>query len=124
MVQFLVDPAQLNIQAQNIVKTKYFPIELSCSNMIPNAQYNAFVGSTNVNDLCKPYGGKLGQQIVASATGKVIFQFMVAVQYNQQYLVNPIADENSLVNGSLILTLIDPFNRSSTVNIPVLLKAG
>jgi hypothetical protein len=115
-------PSELTTQVSAIQKTKYFPIEIFVANMLPNTAYDAYVGGQLVNAFIKPWGGTLGGPIKSDQTGKVRLQYMMSVPYNKQFHVNPLA--NNLIETSVTLTLVDPFNRSSSANIPIMFKAS
>jgi hypothetical protein len=111
-------------QTSNISRTKYFPIEVSCSNMFPNTTYDAYADGQIINAFVKPFGGVLGGPLTANSSGKLTFQYHVGIPYNQSYLVNPNVSNTNLVESSITLTLVDPYNRSSTKTIPLLFKSG
>jgi hypothetical protein len=113
------DPASLSTPARSIAKVKYFPVELYCTNLIPNTQYNIFANNINVNQFCKPFGGKLGSPLVSNSSGMLIIQYMAAAPYIQQYLVNPSSSNGSISPTKTTITLVDPFNNSSTGYITV-----
>jgi hypothetical protein len=116
--------SQLTTPAKTINRTKYFPIELYCVNMIPNTTYDAYANGQLINAFCKPYGGNLGSPLTSNASGKLTIQYHASVQYKQQYIINPSVGNNSLVQSSIVINLVDPFNNSSVVKIPLLLKSG
>ncbi len=116
-------PSELTTPVSVIQKTKYFPAEIFVANMLPNTVYDAYVGGQLVNAFCKPWGGNLGSPIKSDQTGKVRFQYMMSVNFNRQFHMPPTAN-NALIESTVTITLIDPFNRSSSANIPVLFKAS
>lgn len=125
MINISQSPGQLTTQVtSNLSRVKYFPIELYCTNMVPNTNYDAYINGNPVNAFCKPYGGTLGTQLQSDATGKLRMQYMHSVQYTQQFLVNPKASNTNLIQSTLSITLIDPFNNSSTAKIPLLMKSS
>ena len=113
----------LTTQATSIQRVKYFPIELYCANMIPNTTYTAYVNGQNVNQFCKPYGGKLGAPLTSNAAGKLRLQYMMSVAYNQNFLVPPALNTN-MIQTTQTITFVDPFNKSSTANLPLFLRSG
>jgi hypothetical protein len=116
-------PSELTTRVFVVQKTKYFPIEIFAANLLPNTAYDAYVGGQLINAFCKPWGGNLGSPIKADNTGKIRFQYMMAVNYNKQFHVQPLAN-NAVIESTVTITLIDPFNRSSSANIPVMFKAS
>ena len=118
--------SQLTSAATSTPRTKYFPIELYCANMLPNTTYDAYMDGVNVNAFCKPFGGGLGSPLTSGSGGKLVFQLHVSVTYKQAYLVNPGGGgtNGTAVSSARVLTLIDPFNRKSTFNLPIALQAG
>lgn len=115
---------QLTTQATSIAKVKYFPIELYCSGMLPNTTYDAYANATLINAFCRPYGGRLGSPLTSNSSGALVFQYLSSVQYAQQYVVNPPVSNNNLISSAITIHLVDPFNHSSTINIPLVLKSG
>jgi hypothetical protein len=117
--------AQLTTPANSTPRTKYFPLELNCANMLPNTTYDAYMDGQLVNAFCKPFGGILGGPLTSNAGGRLTFQLMLSVIYKQQYLVNPGGGSGAVsVASAKTLVLIDPFNNSSTFNLPISLQAG
>lgn len=116
--------SSLTSQATSVAKVKYFPIEIYCANLLPNTTYDAYANNQLINSFCKPWGGKLGSPLTANSSGKLLFQYMTSVQYEQTYLVNPSVANNNLINTAITFSLVDPFNRASTISIPFILKSG
>lgn len=115
---------QLQTQATKIAKTKYFPIELHCSNMIPGTTYDAYANSVLINAFCRPYGGRLGSPLTSNSQGQLTFQYLASVNYVQSYVVNPQVGNNNLIESGITIHLVDPFNNSSTYTIPMTYKSG
>jgi hypothetical protein len=117
--------SQLTTPAIGTPRTKYFPIELYCTNMLPNTTYDAYMDGQLVNAFCKPFGGKLGSSLTSGSNGKLTFQLHIGVTYNQDFLVNPAGGGTAiLIQGTKTIVLIDPFNNASTFNLPISLQAG
>lgn len=116
--------AQLTTQANSINRTKYFPIEFYCTNMLPNTTYNAYIDGILINAFCKPFGGKMGSPLTSDGTGKLLVVYMFSIPYVQSFLVNPNVPNNNLIQFSKTVTFVDPFNRSSTVQFPFCVKSG
>lgn len=116
--------ADLTTPATSIPRTKYFPFELYCVGMIPNTVYDIYLDGILWNAYCKPFGGNLGSPLKAGANGKIKIQMHVAVKYSQQYLVKPNTSNTNIMTKTHTVTLIDPFNNSSTMTIPIQLKSG
>lgn len=114
----------LTTPTSTINRVKYFPIELHCTNMIPSTVYDAYANGVLINAFCKPYGGVLGAPLKSTVGGKLTFQYHAAVPYRQTYLVNPPTSNNATVSTAITINLVDPFNNSSTVSIPLLFKSG
>lgn len=119
----IVSPSALTVQANQIVRTKYFPIEFYLANMLPNTAYDAYIDGQLVNAFCKPFGGLLGDPLKSDSTGKLRVQLHYSVQFSQQFLTTPNLN-NKLIESSKTITFVDPFNRKSTANIPFLIKAS
>ena len=119
----VVQPSALTTQATSIARVKYFPIEVYCANMIPNTTYDAYVNGQLVNAFCKPYAGKLINTLTSNAQGKLRFQYMMSVAYNQNFLVPPVVNSN-IINATQSINLVDPFGRSSTYKLPVMLRTA
>jgi hypothetical protein len=117
--------SQLTTPATSIQRVKYFPLEVSCSNMVPGATYDVYANGVNVDAFCKPYGGVLGAPLTANSSGKLTFQYHMAMPYQQSYVVQPMASPTTaLVNAAMVLSMVDPFGNKSTINVPLTFKAG
>lgn len=124
MVTTFTDP-RLTTPATSIPRVKYWPLEVYCCNCLPNTNYDAYANNVNINAFCKPYGGKLGQQLQANSSGRLLFQYMMAIPYNQNYVVQPSVNAASaMVSSVMNISLVDPFGNQSTVAIPMALKSG
>lgn len=122
----IISSAQLTTPATKLGRTKYHPVELYCTNMIPGTQYNAYYDGVLVNAFCKPFGGNLGDNLLSSAQGKLTILFLMSISYNPKYLVVPTNTNNSNSNiyvQNKQFQLIDAFGRSSITYIPTVLKA-
>lgn len=115
---------QINTQANSIQRIRYFPVELYCANMMPNTKYNVFMDGQQVNDFCKPFGGTLGDDIIADNNGRITVQLMLGIAYNQSFLVNQTVDETGLVSTAKTVTFVDPHGRESVTYLPIVLKAN
>ena len=108
-----------------VPKVKYFPVELYCTNMLPNTTYTASVDGINIGPYCKPYGKDLGAALVSDATGKLRAQYMMSINYQTNYLVSPgSSSNNSLLFSSKTIQFTDPLGRISQTYLPVILKTN
>lgn len=114
---------QLTSPATAIGKIKYFPVELSCSNMLPSSPHDVYFEGVQVNAFCKPFGGNLGDPIISNEMGQLHILFLMSVQYNQQYLVSHTTQDN-LVSMKKTLEFRDSTGQSSVSYIPMMIKAG
>lgn len=110
--------------ATTIPRQKYFPIEVYCAGMLPNTTYDLYLDGNLWNNYCKPYGGNLGAPLTSGSNGKLIIQMHVKVSYVQNYLAKPTLPNNSITFKNHTITLIDPFNNSSTQTLSILVRAG
>ena len=117
-------PASLTTPATTFPRTKYFPIELYLANMLPNTTYDAYVDGQLVNAFCRPFGGNLGSPLTSDVNGRLIVQYQVAVPYNQQFIVNPVASNTNLVSAQKIISFVDPFGKTSSTVLPFILKSS
>ena len=119
----MIDSNQLTTQATSIQRVKYFPVELFCTNMMPNSPYDIYVDDVLVNDFCKPYGGNLGDDLISDANGKLRIQWMFSINYNQNYLSNQ-NNSTGVVNSTKTIRFVDPHGRESLTYMPILMKAS
>jgi len=106
-----------------IAKTRYFSVELQCMDMIPNTQYDMYVDGIKMNAFCKPFGGNLGDPLIAGLNGKLLIQYHMAIPYNNQYLtVKP--DEKGYKAKNQMIELRDPNGISSFTYLPIRMKAN
>lgn len=124
-MSFNLDASLLTSPTQNIVKTKYFPVEISCSSMLPSTTYSVYYDGILVNSFCKPFGKNLGDPIISDATGKLKLQFHMAIQYNQKYLIAPGTSTKSsnILQQNKILQFVSVNGASFLVHIPLVIKA-
>lgn len=115
--------SQLTTQATSINRVKYFPIELYCTNMLPNTKYDAYLGTQLIDAFCKPYGGTLGAPLLSDSTGKLRLQFMHAVPFKQSFLVNPSTKTSNLINANPTISFVDPFGNRSTIQINIVMAS-
>jgi len=111
----------LTTPTSQITKTRYFSIEITCAGMVPQTQYNAYVDGVLVNAFCKPFGGNLGDPLIAGTNGQLVLQYLMGVPYNQKYVTTP-TSTTDLINKPLMITFVDPKGRASTTYLPVILK--
>jgi hypothetical protein len=114
---------QLTSASRGLSKTKYFPIELFCSNMLPNTNYDVFYDGIQVNEFCKPFGGNLGDALTSSSDGKLTTIFFLSVQYNQQYLSGT-NSMDKLIKSKKVIEFRSPQGVSSITYLPMLIKSG
>jgi len=119
----VIDASALSTPTQQVSRTKYFAIEVSANGLKPNTNYNVLYNGTNVDSFCKPFGGNLGAQLISTAKGSILFMFMMAIPYNQVYLVNNINNPNAnnivMAQSSITLQLEDPSGTLITTYIPI-----
>lgn len=108
--------------AQKIQKSRYFSIELQCVDMIPNTTYDMYVDGVLMNAFCKPYGKNLGDPMIAGQDGKLLVQYHMSIQYNQQYLMTK-ADTNGYLAKTQQIEFRDPSGKSSITYLPIRMKA-
>lgn len=113
----------LTTQVTKVDKTKYFPVELYCTNMVPGTKYNVFYDGINVNGFCKPFGGNLGDSLISDQTGRLIVLFLVSMQYKTQYLVAQTPNAN-ILSITKKIELVNAQGTSSITYLPLVLKAG
>lgn len=101
-------------------RIKFFPLEISCLNMIPGTKYDVYLEGILYNDRVKPYGKNLGDSVVSDNMGRVIFQLMLHIPYNEKYITNNM--ESGVINKNKVIELIDPAGRISKTYIPMVLK--
>lgn len=117
-----LDPGQLTTpNVGSIGRTKYFPIEIFCTNMRPNTTYDAYFDGVLVNAFCKPWGGDLGAALTSDDNGRLMVLFLFSIQYYQQFLMVQNVDKNT-VNASKVFELRSPTGTSSITYIPMVLK--
>lgn len=119
----VLDPNALSSQTKQVQRTKYFSIMVKANGLKPSTQYSAIYNGVVVNQFCKPYGGNLGQQLVSTDSGTIQFKYMMAVPYNQTYLVNNVSgnleQNTTLSTSTATMQLQDPSGVSITTYIPI-----
>jgi hypothetical protein len=123
----LADPNSVSTPTTQLSRIKYFPIEMTAVGLKPLTNYDVFYNGQEVDAFCKPFGGVLGQQLISDATGQLLFQFHLGIQYTQIYLVNndgskSQSNSSSLSQQNASLQLVDPAGITITTYIPIHLK--
>jgi len=114
----------LTTSAASFPRQKYFAVPLKCVNCLPNTTYDIYLDGTPWNSYTKPFGGVLGSPLTSRSDGKLFLQVHMRTKYIQNYLVAPTLANTNIMQKTHTITLVDPFNNSSTITIPVTLKAG
>jgi len=123
MIVILQSSDALTVQASAIQKTKYFPVELHCIDMLPETAYDMYVDGVLQNAFCRPFGGDLGDPLLAGKDGKLTVQWLMAIPYQTQYTtVKP--DVSGFLSKSQIIEFRDPNGLSSFTHLPIRLKAS
>lgn len=127
-MSYNVSSDQITTPTTRVQRTRYVPLEMVCTNMVPNTTYNVYFQSILVNAFCKPFGGNLGAPLVSDSNGRLVFQFHMAMQYRQNYLVAPgnphvVTNKSNITTQPKTLHLIDAFGNSSKTFIPMVIKA-
>ena len=112
--------ANTPLPVPSVPQTKYLPVEVHCSNLIPNTHYDVFVNDNNVDALVRQYGNRLGAPLTSDKFGKLRFQYMLAMPYHKAYLVKPNPSRTGLVQEPLIITVQDPWGHVSSQILPLL----
>lgn len=107
----------------SIGRTKYFPMEIFCTNMKPNTTYDAYFDGVLVNAFCKPWGGDLGASLTSDVNGRLMILFLFSIQYYQQFLMVQTSDKN-MISASKVFELRSPTGSSSITYIPMVLKTS
>jgi len=101
-------------------RVKFIPVEISCLNMTPNTKYDVWLEGVLYNDKVKPFGKNLGDSIVSDSAGKVLFQLLLTVPYNEKYISGSV--DSGIINKNKVLELKDPAGNVSKTYIPMVLK--
>lgn len=120
----MVTSIDLTTPASSFPRQKYFGIPFYAAGCLPNTTYDAYLDGTLWNAFCRPQGGVLGSPLISGQNGKIIFTMHLQVKYLQSYLVPPLQSNSNILIKTHTVQLIDPFNNSSTISIPITLKAG
>ena len=119
----LTDSSVLTTLATKISRTKYFPFEVYAINLLPSSNYDVYYNGTLVNAFCKGYGIDLGSQLVSDKYGKILFMYLMAIPYNQTYLINNAPNvAGTISKPTATLELQAPNGLKSIVYIPFNLK--
>lgn len=116
-----LDANALTTSAKSIKKVRCFPIELSCSDMTINTQYDVYMDGIKINAFCKPYGKNLGDPIISDMNGKAMVLLLLDIQYDANYLTAQNTN-NGYYTQSKIIEFRDPTGRSSRIQLPINLK--
>lgn len=120
------DSNSLTTPIKGVTRVKYFPLEITSLGLLPSTNYSVYYNGTLVNSFCKPFGGNLGQQLISNSNGQLLFLFLMAIPYNQTYLVNN--NQSTSANGVTLSTtnaslqLKDPNGNVTTTYLPINLK--
>jgi hypothetical protein len=116
-----LDPNALTMNTKRIRKTRCFPIELSCSDMPINTQYDVYMDGVKINAFCKPYGKNLGGDIISDANGKIMVLLLLDIPYDANYLTTQNTTEGYYTQAKII-EFRDPSGKSSKLQLPINLK--
>lgn len=124
MILNFSDPAVLTTRINSVTRTKYIPLEIHAISLMNNASYQVYYNGDLVNAFCKPFGGNLGAPLISDVNGKLTFLFMMAIPYNQKYLVNnaSVGAGTQLSQVTSTLELVAPNGNRSINYIPLTLK--
>ena len=114
------DAPNTPLPVPSVPQTKYLPVEVHCSNLVPNTHYDVFVNDNNVDAYCRQYGNRLGDPLTSDQFGKLRFQYMLAMPYHKAYLTKPNPSRTGLVDESLLITIQDPWGHTSQQILPLL----
>lgn len=67
------------------VRSKAFNVPITCMGLKPNTKYDFYLDGIEFSWAAKPFGKRLGQDLVSDASGKLSFYFLYDFQYEGNY---------------------------------------
>lgn len=67
------------------IRSKSYSVPVDCSGLKPSTKFSFYLDGIDLSWAAKPWGGRLGSDLVSDADGKLYFEFLFDFQYNGNY---------------------------------------